>query len=111
MLELNPILSIPDLRREERRESVDEDSVTELGIVRGGAIFAVPDAPVRVLGSGRRGRGREPMAERGEAVLTVGGRRAVVDVGEDVPVKRMEPMVSVAAMRQVWIVMGVPSSA
>lgn len=49
------------------------------------------------------------MAESGDWVLTLG-----VGVGEArpllVPVKRMDPMVSVAATRRVWMVMGVPSS-
>lgn len=82
MLEDKPIRSMPDLRREER-STEQEEVVVEmegLGMVRGGAILAVPDAPVRVLGSGRRGGGSEPMEESGEVVLTVG-------VGEQVPVK------------------------
>lgn len=83
-----------------------------LVMVRGGAIFAVPDAPVRVLGSGRRGGGREPMASRGDCVLTLDcGVGEVVPPLLLVPEKRMEPMVSVAATRRVWMVMGVPSSA
>lgn len=48
------------------------------------------------------------MAESGDWVLTLG---PVVGVGEEVPVKRIDPMVSVAATRRVWMVMGVPSSA
>lgn len=110
MDELRPMRSIPLLRREPMVSS-DELGVGEYdeGIVRGGAILAVPEAPVRVFGSGRRGGGRVPMAESGDWVLTLGA-----GVGEArpllVPVKRMDPMVSVAATRRVWMVMGVPSS-
>lgn len=70
-----------------------------LVMVRGGAILAIPDAPVRVLGSGRRGGGREPTAESGEATLTL--EAPEVGEEEEVPVNRMDPMVSVAAIRRV----------
>ncbi len=51
MDELRPMRSIPLLRREPMVSS-DELGVGEYeeGIVRGGAILAVPEAPVRVLG-------------------------------------------------------------
>lgn len=110
MLELRPMRSIPLLRR---APSDSSDPLVAGGlvmIVRGGAILAVPEAPVSVFGSGRRGGGNEPIAESGDWVFTlVAGVGEVVEL--DVPEKWMDPIVSVAAMRRVWIVIGVPSSA
>lgn len=50
------------------------------------------------------------MAESGDWVLTWGAGVGE-EVGSEVPLNRMDPIVSVAAMRRVWTVMGVPSSA